>query len=69
MIHHPATGVPHVFKFISGIDPTDPGARHGILVWEETVAWQPSLEDLMDETFMALQALAGLERLDFFRLW
>eukprot|EP00435_Cladocopium_sp_Y103_P011930 s556_g3.t1 len=38
--------------------------EHGLLVWEETVAWQPSLEDLMDETFMALQAQALEETID-----
>ncbi|CAJ1370791.1 unnamed protein product [Effrenium voratum] len=30
----------------------------GILFWEETAAWQPSLEDLQDPEFMAQQAQA-----------
>merc|ERR1719399_2364348 len=34
--------------------------EHGILVWEETMAWQPSVEDLTDPIFVAQQ----LEALD-----
>ena len=38
--------------------------RYGILVWEETVAWQPSLEDLQDPQFMALQVQSLEETID-----
>lgn len=37
--------------------------RHGILVWEETTAWQPNLDDLQDETFLTLQVGVWLEGL------
>ncbi|CAK9006024.1 Beta-galactosidase (Beta-gal) (Lactase) [Durusdinium trenchii] len=38
--------------------------ENGILVWEETSAWQPSSEDLADPVFMALQAQALRETIE-----
>ncbi|CAE7041730.1 unnamed protein product [Symbiodinium sp. CCMP2456] len=38
--------------------------ENGILVWEEAVAWQPSLEDLQDPIFMSQQLRALDETID-----
>lgn len=38
--------------------------ENGLLVWEETVAWQPSLEDLQDPIFMSQQLQALDETID-----
>ena len=38
--------------------------EYGLLVWEETVAWQPSLEDLQDPLFMSQQIKALDETID-----
>ena len=38
--------------------------ENGLLVWEEAVAWQPSLEDLQDPIFMSQQLQALDETID-----
>ena len=38
--------------------------EHGILVWEETVAWQPTLEDFQDPNFLGQQIQALDETID-----